>query len=135
MVMLWYILKRTNLGMIVRAGLENRKMVEALGINIVNIQSITFALGVTLAGLGGLIAAPIIGVHYPAAWDFLILSFVVVVLGGLGYLPGTIIAGLIVAAANNIISQFSPPAANVAVFIVMFIILAISPRGVLGKGR
>jgi branched-chain amino acid transport system permease protein len=131
----WYFIERTNLGIIIRAGLEDRRMVEALGINILNIQLLTITLAVLMSFTAGYLVAPLIGVHYPIAWDFMLLSFVTVVIGGLGYLFGSIVSSFIISTAVNLISQISPPMANVIIFLLMFAILAFSPRGVLGKGR
>jgi branched-chain amino acid transport system permease protein len=132
---LWYFLEKTNIGMIVRAGLENREMVMALGINITKVQVYIFAVGLAAASLGGLLSAPILGVQYEMAWEFMLASFVVVVLGGVGHLLGTVVSGIIISAVMNIVATVAPPMAKVAAFVLMFIALVLLPKGILGKGR
>ncbi|MFO7984612.1 MAG: branched-chain amino acid ABC transporter permease [Desulfatiglandaceae bacterium] len=129
----WLFLTRTRLGAIIRAGTDNSAMVDALGINISRIFTLVFALGIGLAGLAGVLAAPIQNVTHLMGMDFLIDCFVVVVIGGMGSIAGSIIGGLIVGqiiAAGIIIW---PPIANTLIYLFMATFLLIRPRGLFGR--
>jgi branched-chain amino acid transport system permease protein len=129
----WLFLSRTRLGAIIRAGTDNSSMVDALGINISRIITLVFGLGIGLAGLAGVLAAPIQNVTHLMGMDFLIDCFVVVVIGGMGSIAGSIIGGLIVGEiiASGIIIW--PPMANTLIYLFMAAFLLIRPRGLFGR--
>lgn len=129
----WLFLSKTRLGAIIRAGTDNSQMVDALGINISRIITLVFGLGVGLAGLAGVLAAPIQNVTHLMGMDFLIDCFVVVVIGGMGSIAGSIIGGLIVGEiiASGIIIW--PPIANTLIYLFMAAFLLIRPRGLFGR--
>jgi branched-chain amino acid transport system permease protein len=129
----WLFLSRTRLGAIIRAGTDNSSMVDALGINISRIITLVFGLGIGLAGLAGVLAAPIQNVTHLMGMDFLIDCFVVVVVGGMGSIAGSIIGGLIVGEiiASGIIIW--PPMANTLIYLFMAAFLLIRPRGLFGR--
>ena len=129
----WLFLSKTRLGAIIRAGTDNSTMVDALGINISRITTLVFGLGVGLAGLAGVLAAPIQNVTHLMGMDFLIDCFVVVVIGGMGSIAGSIIGGLI---AGEIIASgiiIWPPMANSLIYLFMAAFLLIRPRGLFGR--
>jgi branched-chain amino acid transport system permease protein len=126
-------LARTRLGTIVRAGVENSEMVKILGVNIRRVFAFVFILGTGLAALGGTMIGPTLGQIGPfLSTQYLLLSFIVVVIGGMGSFIGSMVAGLIVGLANNYIVWFYPPAALPLNIILMSIILLIKPTGLLG---
>lgn len=131
---LWNFLERTNVGIAVRAALENKEMVAALGINIPRLYLLVFAIGTGIAGLAGFIAAPIVAVHYEMGWHFLLLSFVLVVTGGVGSLGGICLAGIILGILYAAVALITPTLASAVVFAAMFITIAALPRGILGRG-
>jgi branched-chain amino acid transport system permease protein len=135
LIFLYIFFERTNIGIMVRASLEDRNMAEAMGVNVDRVQLITFLLASGLASLAGLLAAPILTVYYEVAWEILLFSFVVTVLGGVGCMSGTVLAAFLISAIINITAIFSPPLSKASAFMLLFIALVIRPRGILGKGR
>jgi len=129
----WLFLSKTRLGAIIRAGTDNSSMVDALGINISRVITLVFGLGIGLAGLAGVLAAPIQKVTHLMGMDFLIDCFLVVVIGGMGSIAGSIIGGLIVGEiiASGIIIW--PPMANTLIYLFMAAFLLIRPRGLFGR--
>lgn len=126
-------LAKTRLGMIVRAGVENSEMVKILGVNIRRVFALVFILGTGLAALGGTMIGPTLGQIGPfLSTQYLLLSFIVVVIGGMGSFIGSMVAGIIVGLANNYIVWFYPPAALPLNIILMSVILLIKPTGLLG---
>ncbi len=128
----WLFLERTKMGAIIRAGIENREMVMVLGINIYKLFTVSFGLGVLLAGIGGVLILPIRGANPFMGFDLLAIAFVVVALGGLGNLFGAIFAGLIIGVAQSLVSIFFPAASWVAVYAAMAIVLIFRPHGLFG---
>lgn len=131
---LWIFLEKTNVGIAVRAALENKEIVAALGINIPRLYLLIFGIGTGLAGLAGFIAAPIVAVDYEMGWHFLLLSFVLVVTGGVGSLGGISLAGIILGILYAAVALITPQLASAVVFAAMFITIAALPRGILGRG-
>lgn len=131
---LWSFLEKTNVGIAVRAALENKEIVAALGINIPRLYLLIFAIGTGLAGLAGFIAAPIVAVDYEMGWHFLLLSFVLVVTGGVGSLGGICLAGIILGILYAGVALITPQLASAVVFAAMFVTIAALPRGILGRG-
>lgn len=129
----WLFLSKTRLGALIRAGTDNSRMVEALGINISWIITFVVALGTGLAGLAGVLAAPIQNVRHLMGMDFLIDCFVVVVIGGMGSIGGSIIGGLIVGEIIALGVMIWPPMANTLIYIFMAVFLLTRPRGLFGR--
>jgi branched-chain amino acid transport system permease protein len=129
----WLFLSKTRLGAIIRAGTDNSAMVDALGINISKIITLVFGLGIGLAGLAGVLAAPIQNVTHLMGMDFLVDCFVVVVIGGMGSIAGSIIGGLIVGEIIASGIMVWPPIANTLIYLFMAAFLLIRPRGLFGR--
>jgi branched-chain amino acid transport system permease protein len=129
----WLFLTKTKLGAIIRAGTDNSIMVDALGINISRIFSLVFGLGIGLAGLAGVLAAPIQNVSHLMGVDFLVDCFVVVVIGGMGSISGSIVGGLIVGEIIALGVMVWPPMAHTLIYFFMAAFLLIRPRGLFGR--
>ncbi|MEW6113617.1 MAG: branched-chain amino acid ABC transporter permease [Thermodesulfobacteriota bacterium] len=129
----WLFLTKTKLGSIIRAGTDNPRMVDALGINISRVITMVVALGTGLAGLAGVLAAPIQNVRPLMGMDFLIDCFVVVVIGGMGSLGGSIVGGLIVGEIIAIGVMVWPPMATTLIYLFMAAFLLVRPRGLFGR--
>lgn len=129
----WLLLNRTPFGMIVRAGTRDPEMVRALGISLKPAQTAVFALGVALAGLAGVLSAPLAGVQPAMGTEILTAAFVVVVIGGLGSFWGVVFAGLLVGVVRGITVVFYPPAAEASMYVLMALILLFRPRGLMGE--
>ncbi len=133
-VALYYVIQRTRLGMMIRAGNDDRTMVESLGININMIYRVVFALGVALAALAGMLAAPISSVFPNMGSHVLIISFVIVVIGGIGSVWGALVAALIVGFADTFGKVLVPELSGIVVYVVMAVVLLWRPEGILKKG-
>jgi branched-chain amino acid transport system permease protein len=129
----WLLLNKTPFGMIVRAGTRDPEMVRALGISLKPAQTAVFALGVALAGLAGVLSAPLAGVQPAMGTEILTAAFVVVVIGGLGSFWGVVFAGLLVGVVRGITVVFYPPAAEASMYVLMALILLFRPRGLMGE--
>jgi branched-chain amino acid transport system permease protein len=123
---------RTRYGAILRAGIEDKDMAAALGINIRRVFTLTFAAGTGLAGLGGALMSPVRGLQPTMGVDILPFAFVVVVLGGLGSLPGAILAGLLVGVVQSLMTAIWAPGADASVFALMTLGIIARPQGLLG---
>lgn len=130
---LYIILYRTRLGMIVRAGIEDAGMVDALGINIDRIFMIVFGIGAAAAGFAGIVNAPVAPITPDSGGDILVEIFVVVVIGGVGSFSGAILGGLVAGEILSITTIFDPSYAQVMLFAVMTIILVVRPYGLFGS--
>ncbi|HET6599005.1 MAG TPA: branched-chain amino acid ABC transporter permease [Burkholderiaceae bacterium] len=131
-------LKYTTFGMVVRAGMRDRETVGLLGINIQQRFTIVFAIAVIVAGLAGLMYAPILSPHYFMGMEFLVLSFVVVVVGGMGSLEGAVLAGFLLGilqsfAAMNQVKALIPGIDQVIIYLVAIVVLLVRPRGLMGR--
>jgi branched-chain amino acid transport system permease protein len=126
---LWLVLARTRLGMAIRAGASNREMIEALGVDIRFVYRIVFAAGVALAAFAGMIAAPVSSVYPGMGNQVLIISFVVVVIGGIGSVRGALFAALLVGIVDTFGKVLFPQASGVAVYVLMAAILLWRPEG------
>ncbi len=129
---LWLGLSRTRLGAIVRAGVANKEMTQAMGINIAAVFTGVFAFGTGLAGLAGVIAAPIQGVFPGVDFETLIVTLIVVVVGGLGTLTGSFWGSLLIGEAETFGKTLLPEAALVVIYLVMAAVLLVRPRGLFG---
>ena len=131
---MYVVIQHTRLGMRIRAGASNRAMIEALGVNIRLLYSIVFAIGVALAGTAGMLAAPVETVYPGMGEQILIVSFVVVVIGGIGSIRGAFIGALAIGLADVYGQVFLPDLASVAVYGVMAGVLLWRPTGLFGRG-
>ncbi len=130
---LYFVVNRTRLGMMIRAGASNRDMVRGLGIDIAQLYRIVFAAGVALAALTGMIAAPLSSV-YPGMGDsVLIICFVVVVIGGIGSITGALVASLLVGFVDTFGKVFFTEFSGVGVYLLMAVILILRPEGLAGR--
>jgi branched-subunit amino acid ABC-type transport system permease component len=131
----WLFLQRTDFGLIVRAGIRDRIMVQLLGGNVKRASTIIFALGAALAGLAGAAASPIYSVDPQTGFNFLVPSFVVVVIGGLGSFWGAVIAGILIGELQSLATLWLPQASDVVIYIAMALVLLIRPQGLLGESE
>ena len=130
---LWYLLRRTPFGRVVRAGVQNPDMVAALGISLAPYMASVVALAVALAALAGVLLAPIAGIHPAMGAEILTASFVVVVIGGLGSFWGVVAAALLVGVVRGLTSYFLPPASEASMYMLMVLVLLFRPRGLFGE--
>ncbi|HVQ77744.1 MAG TPA: branched-chain amino acid ABC transporter permease [Candidatus Binatia bacterium] len=133
LVALWLFLEKTNMGLIIRAGSRDALMVRALGFDLSRVWLFVFGLGVGLAGLAGVLAAPMRGVYAEMGVNMVIESFVVVVVGGMGSLVGAIVSGLLIGQVVGITTFFAPSLAEIMVFIFMAVVLLVRPSGLFGE--
>ena len=131
----WYVIERTRLGAYLRAGTENPKLVQAFGINVPLMMTLTYAGGVALAGLAGVLAAPVYQVSPLMGSNLIIVVFAVVVIGGMGSILGSIITGLALGLIEGLTKVFYPEASSTVVFIIMVIVLLIRPAGLFGREK
>lgn len=131
---LWWLMQRTRLGMMIRAGSFNREMVQSLGVNIDMLYRTVFALGVALAALAGMLAAPISSVYPGMGGSVLIISFVIVVIGGIGSVWGALVAALLVGFADTFGKVLLPELAGLTVYVLMAVVLLWRPEGIFRKG-
>src|SRR3954471_10007383 len=129
----WFLVYRTAFGRVVRAGVQNPDMVGALGISLQPYMTAVAALGVGLAGLAGVLLAPISGVHPAMGAEILTAAFVVVVIGGLGSFWGVIAAALLVGVVRGITIYFNPSWGEASMYLLMALVLLIRPRGLFGE--
>lgn len=131
----WFVIEKTRLGAYLRAGTENPKLVEAFGINVPRMVTLTYGFGVALAGLAGVLAAPVINVTPLMGSNLIIVVFAVVVIGGMGSILGSIITGLVLGVIEGLTRVFYPEGSEVVVFVVMVIVLLLRPAGLFGKEK
>jgi branched-chain amino acid transport system permease protein len=129
---LWLFLAKTNVGLIIRAGTRNSEMVRLAGIDISKIWLMVFGIGTGLAGLAGILAAPMRGVYPEMGITVLVEAFVVTVVGGMGSLKGAVIAGLLLGQVVSLTALFVPEASNIIIFVVMAVVLLVKPSGLFG---
>ena len=130
---MYFVIQKTRLGMMIRAGASNREMVETLGINIRLLYAVVFSIGITLAAVAGMLAAPIESVYPGIGEQVLIISFVVVVIGGIGSIKGAFLGALAIGIADVFGQAFVPDFASVAVYALMAVILIWRPSGLFGR--
>ncbi|MER1967933.1 branched-chain amino acid ABC transporter permease [Castellaniella sp. GW247-6E4] len=131
---LWWLLEGTRLGSAVRAGSESTDMVSLLGINVTQIFSLTFGLGVATAALAGVLAAPIRGAEPFMGLEALAIAFVVVVVGGMGRFSGALVGGLLIGIVQSLMSTLWPQGAQLMIYVAMGAVLLLRPHGLLGRG-
>ena len=131
----WYLIERTKLGSYLRAATENRALVQAFGINVPRMITLTYGFGVALAAFAGVMAAPIYQVSPQMGADLIIVVFAVVVIGGMGSILGAIVTGFGLGVIDGLTKVFYPEASNTVIFVIMVIVLLIKPTGLFGKER
>jgi branched-chain amino acid transport system permease protein len=129
----WAVIEGTRIGSWLRAATENAPLVSAFGINVPLMVTLTYALGVGLAGLAGVLAAPIYRVSPLMGADLIIVVFAVVVIGGMGSIIGSIVTGFALGILEGLTKVFYPEASNTVIFVVMAIVLLVRPAGLFGK--
>lgn len=132
-ISVWFLLERTRYGSYLRAGTENPRLVQSLGINVPLLVTLTYGLGAGLAAFAGVLAAPIYQVHPLMGSNILIVTFAVVVIGGLGSTGGAIVTGLALGVIEGLTKVFYPEASSTAVFMIMAVVLLIRPAGLFGQ--
>ena len=132
-IALWLFIEKTRYGLIIRAGSRDPEIVRVLGIDISRVWLLVFGIGTAIAGLSGVLAAPTRAVNPEMGIPVLAESFVVTVVGGMGSLPGAVVAGLLVGVVYSMTSLFAPDFAELSIFVLMAVVLLIKPQGFFGK--
>jgi len=130
---LFLILGRTRLGMRIRAGTLDLETVSVLGVNVRILRNLNFGLGVYLAGLAGVLAVGQLGLQPTIGASLIMPSFVAIIIGGLGSLPGTLLGGLLIGVASGITTVYFPSATEAVIYVMMALVLLVRPRGLLGE--
>jgi branched-chain amino acid transport system permease protein len=131
----WFVIERTKLGALLRAGTENAKLTEAFGVNVPLMVTLTYGFGVALAAFAGVLAAPILQVQPLMGSNLIIVVFAVVVIGGMGSIMGSILTGLGLGVIEGFTRVFYPEASATVVFVIMAIVLLVRPAGLFGKEK
>ncbi len=131
----WYVIEKTKLGAYLRAGTENPRLVEAFGVNVPVMITLTYAFGAALAAFAGVLAAPVYQVTPLMGQNLIIVVFAVVVIGGMGSIMGSILTGLGLGVIEGFTKVFYPEASSTVVFVIMAIVLLIRPAGLFGKEK
>jgi branched-chain amino acid transport system permease protein len=130
---LFLILNRTRVGMRIRAGTLDLETVAVLGVNVRVLRNLNFGLGIYLAGLAGVLAAGMLGLQPTIGSDLIMPSFVAIIIGGLGSLPGTLLGGLLIGVVSGVTTVFFPSASEAVIYVLMGLVLLARPRGLLGE--
>ena len=130
---IWLFIEKTNFGAVVKAGMFNPEMVGALGNNLTVLRTIVFVAGATLAGLSGIIAAPLWSIKSQMGTLILMPSFVIVLMGGLGSIPGTILGGILVGVSTSLATLIIPRFVDIIPYLMMGLIIYFRPRGIFGE--
>jgi branched-chain amino acid transport system permease protein len=133
LIALWLFLEKTTYGLIIRAGARDPEIVEVLGVDISRVWLIVFGIGIGIAGLAGLLAAPTRGVFPEMGIDVLVEAFVITVVGGMGSLIGAVVAGVLVGVTFSFTAFYFPEMAQISMFILMGVVLTLRPRGLFGR--
>jgi branched-chain amino acid transport system permease protein len=131
----WYVIERTRLGSYLRAATENPTLVQAFGINVPRMITLTYGFGVGLAALAGVMAAPIYQVNPLMGGDLIIVVFAVVVIGGMGSIMGSIVTGFGLGVIEGLTKVFYPEASNTVIFVIMALVLLVKPAGLFGRAQ
>jgi branched-chain amino acid transport system permease protein len=131
----WFVIERTKLGSYLRAATENPALVQAFGVNVPRMITLTFGFGVGLAALAGVMAAPIYQVNPLMGADLIIVVFAIVVIGGMGSILGAILTGFGLGIIEGLTKYFYPEASSTVIFVIMVIVLLVRPAGLFGKER
>lgn len=132
-LLLWWFQEGTRLGAMLRAGVDDREIADALGINVSLLFTLVFALGAFLAALGGVLGGAVLGIYPGADFDVLLLAFVVVIVGGLGSLKGAFVGALLVGLIDTYGKAYFPDFAPFSIFVPMVLVLAVRPTGIFGR--
>jgi branched-chain amino acid transport system permease protein len=132
---LWLLLNRTKVGLMIRAGVDDRDMLLACGVNVPTVNIVVFALGAALAGLGGVIGATAQPLVQGVDGRFLLVSLVVVIVGGMGSITGTAIGAILVGLAEQVGQALFPTYSVILTFVIMVVVLALRPQGIMGRTR
>lgn len=130
---LFAVLRYTRLGVCIRAGNADLETVASLGVNIYFLRAANFALGIMLAGLAGILAGGQLGLSPTMGADLIMPSFVAIIVGGVGSLVGSLLGGLVIGVAAGITNAYFPAASEVVIYLIMVLVLAVRPRGLLGQ--
>jgi branched-chain amino acid transport system permease protein len=131
----WFVIEKTRLGAYLRAGTENPKLVEAFGVNVPVMVTLTYGFGIALAAFAGVLAAPVIQVSPLMGQSMIITVFAVVVIGGMGSIMGSILTGLLLGLIEGLTRVFYPEASATVVFVIMALVLLVRPAGLFGKEK
>ena len=131
----WFVIEKTRIGAYLRAGTENPKLVEAFGVNVPLMITLTYGFGVALAAFAGVLAAPVIQVSPLMGQSMIITVFAVVVIGGMGSIMGSILTGLLLGVIEGFTRVFYPEASATVVFVIMALVLLVRPAGLFGKEK
>ena len=131
----WFMIEKTKLGAYLRAGTENPKLVEAFGVNVPLMVTLTYGFGVALAAFAGVLAAPVIQISPMMGQSMIITVFAVVVIGGMGSILGSIVTGLGLGVIEGLTKVFYPQASATVVFVIMVLVLLVRPAGLFGKEK
>ncbi len=131
----WFVIEKTRLGATLRAGTENPALVQAFGINVPLMVTLTYAGGAALAAIAGVLAAPVIQITPLMGSNLIIVVFAVVVIGGMGSILGSILTGVMLGLIEGLTKVFYPEASNIVVFVIMAIVLMVRPAGLFGKEK
>jgi len=129
----WALIEKTRLGSYLRAATENPRLVQAFGVNVPLLLTLTYGLGSALAGLAGILAAPVYQVSPLMGSDLIIVVFAVVVVGGMGSILGAIVTGYTLGLAEGLTKVFYPEASNLVIFVIMVVVLLVRPAGLFGR--
>ena len=131
----WFVVERTKLGSYLRAATENPTLVQAFGINVPRMVTLTYGFGAGLAALAGVLAAPIYQVNPLMGADLIIVVFAVVVIGGMGSIMGSVITGFALGVIEGLTKVFYPEASNTVIFVIMALVLLVRPAGLFGRAQ
>ncbi len=131
----WYVIEKTKLGAYLRAGTENPKLVEAFGVNVPRMVTLTYGFGVALAGFAGVLTAPVTQISPLMGSNMIIVVFAVVVIGGMGSIMGSILTGLGLGVIEGLTRVFYPEGSATVIFVVMILVLLVRPAGLFGKEK
>jgi branched-chain amino acid transport system permease protein len=131
----WFLIEKTRIGAYLRAGTENPRLVEAFGVNVPLMVTLTYGFGVALAALAGVLAAPVIQVSPLMGQNLIIVVFAVVVIGGMGSIMGAIVTGVGLGVVEGLAKVFYPEASSTVVFVIMVIVLLTRPAGLFGREK
>ncbi len=131
----WFLIERTRLGAYLRAGTENPRLVQAFGVNVPLMITLTYGFGVGLAAFAGVLAAPVIQVSPLMGSHLIVVVFAVVVIGGMGSILGSIATGLGLGVIEGLTKVFYPEASNTVVFVIMALVLLVRPAGLFGREK
>lgn len=132
-VALWLIFGRTRIGKVVRAASEDHDMTNALGINVSRVHTLVFLFGATLAAIGGGLSAPMRAITPTMGETIIINSFIIIVIGGLGSIPGALVAALLIGQVNSLAFLFAPKLQPIIPFVLMVVVIAFRPAGLFGE--